>query len=53
MIEYFKLAATFVNGIYNIELPIFENSIRLGTLFISSLVIFFCIRQIFEIGAEK
>lgn len=53
MIEFCKLIAVFINGIYNIELKIFENDIKVGTIFISSLVVFFCIKQIFEIGADK
>ena len=53
MIEYCKLFANFVNSIYNINLPIFDNNIKLGTLFLGSIIVFLIIKKVLEVGDKK
>lgn len=53
MKEMAKFIATFFNGIYNINLPIFENNIKVGTLFMTAIIIFFVIKKILGVGDKN
>lgn len=53
MKEMARFIATFFNSIYNINLPIFENNIKVGTLFLTAVIIFFIINKVLGVGDKK
>ena len=52
MIEISKIFIAFINGLYNIELKLFEHDIKVGFLFFGSLFIFYILKTILGIGEK-